>query len=402
MNVCKVWDAEYPWDVRAEKVSLSLTEAGHDVHLVARNRDVRSLRESLTEGTVHRMAPLPLGGRRLNAASMFPAFFNPRWIRLIRSVARETSADVIVCRDIPLAPTCVMIGRRLSIPVVLDMAENYPAMMKAIWDHGRHRLTDWLVRNPAVVRWVERWVIHKVDHIVVVVEESGDRLVSLGVPESRITVVPNTPLDRRIPAELNGAPPTPPLELVYIGLLEAPRGIQVVLNALALCRQANLPVHFSVVGDGRDQSLLEEQARSLGLTERDVRFHGRLPYDEALEVVKGAHVGIVPHLANPSWNSTIPNKLFDYMSLGLPVITSDAKPAARIVETTGCGRVYQSEDPEGLFQAIRALSDESRRERLGQEGRDAVLQRFRWRHDGARFVEAVEKVVAGHKTVTAK
>ncbi|HEY8506873.1 MAG TPA: hypothetical protein VIL32_00870, partial [Steroidobacteraceae bacterium] len=78
MIVCKIWDSEYPWDVRAEKISRALTDAGHEVHMVARNRDGRPLVESLPECTVHRLAPLPALGRRLNAASMFPAFFNPR------------------------------------------------------------------------------------------------------------------------------------------------------------------------------------------------------------------------------------------------------------------------------------------------------------------------------------
>src|SRR5947208_16013784 len=37
MRICKIWDADYPWDIRVEKVATSLSEAGHDVHLVFRN-----------------------------------------------------------------------------------------------------------------------------------------------------------------------------------------------------------------------------------------------------------------------------------------------------------------------------------------------------------------------------
>lgn len=394
MRVCKVWDAEYPWDVRAEKVALSFTQAGHEVHLVARNRDGRPRLERLEEAIVHRMAPLRFGGTRVNATSMFPAFFNPRWVRLIRSVAKDVNADVILCRDLPLAPTSVFVGRMLSLPVVLDMAENYPAMIETIWDHRRHRLQDWLVRNPAAVRRVERWVLRRIDHIVVVVEESRDRLIALGLPESRITVVPNTPLDRRIPPSMDGAPAEPPLRMVYIGLLEVPRGLEVVMEAIARCRDMGVPVHCSVVGDGRDEAVLVEKARALVLTDREVRFHGRLPYEEALGIVRCSHIGIVPHLANESWNTTIPNKLFDYMSAGIPVITSDAKPAARVVRDAACGEVYRSEDANDLADAIRRLVDPARRQELGQAGRSAVLEKYRWSKDGARFVEAVEAVVA--------
>jgi hypothetical protein len=83
------------------------------------------------------------------------------------------------------------------------------------------------------------------------------------------------------------------------------------------------------------------------------------------------------------------------MSAGIPVITSDAKPAARIVSETACGEVYGSNDPAGLVDAIRRLCDQSRRETLGKAGRRAVLEKFRWSKDGARFVEAVEGVVVG-------
>ena len=98
MRICKVWDSEYPWDVRAEKVALALTSAGHEVHMVARNRSNRPLREELPECTVHRLAPLGVAegstlGGKISDASMFPAFFNPRWLRRITQVAAETKSE---------------------------------------------------------------------------------------------------------------------------------------------------------------------------------------------------------------------------------------------------------------------------------------------------------------------
>ena len=115
MRICKVWDAEYPWDVRVEKIARSLSEAGHTVHLVARNRDRRPTEEQLEECRVHRLAPLPpVLGAAANAASMFPAFFNPRWVGLILRTARRARADLILCRDLPLAPTAHWVAQRLG------------------------------------------------------------------------------------------------------------------------------------------------------------------------------------------------------------------------------------------------------------------------------------------------
>ena len=119
MRICKIWDSEYPWDVRVEKVARSLTDAGHEVHLVARNRDRRRERESLAEAEIHRLKPWRIVGKRLDTATMFPAFFNPRWISAVMRTARSNQAQMLLVRDLPLAPTAIWAARRLHVPVVL-------------------------------------------------------------------------------------------------------------------------------------------------------------------------------------------------------------------------------------------------------------------------------------------
>ncbi len=355
MRVLKIWDAEYPWDVRAEKVCQVLTAHGHEVHLVVRNRDRRDRVEKLPEATVHRLRPWPLLGRRVDAVLQFPAFLNPRWIAHILGTGRAVSPDILLVRDLPLAPLAIQVARWLRVPVVLDMAENYPAMIQAIWDHGRQKWIDWLVRNPRAVAAVERWVVPRVDHTLVVVEESAERLRHLGVEADRITTVLNTPSLERQEARLQSRPfrkASEPLRLAYLGLMELPRGVQVVLDGVKLLKDRGVAVCLDLVGDGRDLHALRDWAAELELMPEDVQFHGYLPYRQALRVVASADIGLVPHIANDSWNSTIPNKLFDYMSMGLPVVTSDAKPAARIVRESGSGAVYRSEDPADLARAI--------------------------------------------------
>jgi len=396
MRICKIWDADYPWDVRVEKVAHSLTEAGHQVHLVARNTHRRPAHERLPEAQVHRLRPWRILGRRLDAMTMFPAFFNPRWMSAILGTARASRAELVLVRDLPLAPTAIWAGRLLGIPVVLDMAENYPAMMRSLWQVGVHRRTDVLVRNPSLVAAVERWVMARVDHTLVVVEESRDRLLALGVAPERITVVCNTPplsrLDELIPkVHANGAQ----LELAYLGLLEAPRGIAVVIDAIARIRNAGIRARLTVLGDGRERRNFEERARGLGLDSESVRFLGRVPYNDAVRLLQTADVGVVPHAANESWNTTIPNKLFDYMAGGLAVLTSDAKPAARVVRENAAGVVFRDSDADDCAAAIRMLADAEFRARCGAAGRRAVAERFHWELDAARMRAAIERVAAG-------
>lgn len=390
-----MWDSEYPWDVRAEKVMRSLTEAGHDVHLAARNRRGDPLREELPEATVHRLTPWSALGSKVDGMSQFPAFMNPRWVGLLRRVGKECGAEVILVRDLPLAPTAVGVGRMLGIPVVLDMAENYAAMMRDIWTSGRQQPFDWVVRNPGIVSKIERWSLANLDHVIVVVEESGERLVEAGLDSDRVTVVCNTPLPERIPSPelLENRSEGAPLRLVYLGLLEKPRGIDEVLDGLAELRSEGLDFFLDIIGGGMEEESFVSKAERLGLLGDRVKFHGVLPYEEALAIFRKSHIGVVPHHAVESWNTTIPNKLFDYMSHALPVITSDAKPAARVVREERSGEVFRSGDSADFARAVRALVDPGTRSEIGERGRNAVVDRYNWGADQQRLLDALALTV---------
>ncbi len=401
MRILKVWDGEYPWDVRAEKVCRSLTEAGHEVHMVARNRDGRPLREELEECTVHRMSRWRTLGSSLDAASQFPAFFNPRWVRLMTRVGRMTRSDAIIVRDLPLAPTAIHVGRRLRVPVILDMAENYPAMIRDLWTTGSTKFGDSLVRNPKAVEAVERWSLARLNHVLVVVEESGARLVDvLGVPREMITVVGNTPAVSRLdrfddPAEVPaaGEADKKPLRIFYLGLLEEARGVGTAIEAVARARDQGIPVEFTVIGDGRARARFEALGSELGLSPPALRMLGFLPYQEALGHMSSAQVGIIPHYANESWNTTIPNKLFDYMAAGLAILTSDAEPAKRVVEETACGLTFRSGDAGSLVRAIAALWESDNLPEMATRGRRAIRDTYNWERDKARLLRAVEATV---------
>jgi glycosyltransferase involved in cell wall biosynthesis len=390
MRICKIWDGDYPWDVRVEKVATALTEAGHEVTLVARNRGRRRLHERLPEADLYRLKPWRFLGKRLDDATTFPAFFNPRWMAAIFRTARASRAETILVRDLPLAPTAIWAGRRLGIPVVLDMAENYPAMLRGRIEMGVQHPADIVLRNPNAAEAVERWVMRHIDHVLVVVEESRDRLRALGVPAERITVVSNTPplsrLEELAPRvhQANGQ-----INLIYLGLLEAPRGIGVLLDAVSQARAGGVPAMLTILGDGRERPIFEARAKSLNMDESVARFVGRVPYDEAVRQLQTADVGVVPHVASEHWNTTIPNKLFDYMAGGLAVLTSSARPAARVVRESGAGLVFQDTDASDCAAAIVKLADADFRTTCGANGRRAVASRYNWELDTQRMLHAM-------------
>jgi glycosyltransferase involved in cell wall biosynthesis len=299
---------------------------------------------------------------------------------------------VLLVRDLPLALAAVAVGRRHKVPVILDMAENYPAMLRDVTRFERFRPHNVLVRNPALAGVVERIATRLVDHVIVVIEEARDRLVEAGVPAERISIVRNTPKveSTRFPAEW-GAPATDAsrLTLAFVGGLEPMRGLEAALEMLAAAVRHVPELHFTIIGDGRWKNDLEAQARALGIGAH-VDFAGRREYQRALFEVRRADIGLIPHRVTAHTNSTIPNKLFEYMLLGKPVLATDMAPVRRVLDEVGCGLVYRSRE-EGVEALVR-LRDDALRRHLGDNGRRAVLGRYRWDHDGDVLVQAVESV----------
>jgi glycosyltransferase involved in cell wall biosynthesis len=394
-RVMHIWYADYPWDVRVQKVIVGLQQRGWSVDVVARNRRNLADQETVDGAVIHRLRNIRFLGRSLNGLLSFPAFLNPRWIKHIWRIARQTKPDVILVRDLPLAPAAIWVGRLLKTPIVLDMAEYYPGLLRALWETRVAKPLDLLVRNPTLASFVERWVLRRVDGVVCVIEESADRVRSSGVAEAKITVVRNTPMAIDVPSNLcrkQDAGET--LLIAYLGLIERHRGVHDLIRAIAECRKRNWPVNLVVVGDGVGLAEIQALATELGVLGRGVELLGRLENRRALDVISKADVGAIPHVPCAAWNSTIPNKLFDYMSLGLPVLASDVPPVQRIVIQEACGVCYRSGDITDLMSKIEELRSRSARARMAAAGIAAVTERYNWKKDSERLDAALRRVVA--------
>ena len=97
--------------------------------------------------------------------------------------------------------------------------------------------------------------------------------------------------------------------------------------------------------------------------------------------IAASAVCLVPHLANPHTEATIPHKLFQYMLMGKPVVVSSCRPLRRIVEETGAGLVYASGDSADLAKTVVQLRDPNLCRQLGAAGRRAASGRYSWPDD---------------------
>ena len=116
MNILYIWDGDYPWDVRVEKICETLNTNGHSVHIAARNLKKRPVVEELNGLIIHRLRTYT--NDKLNAVFSFPAFFSPIWLKFLDQLVVENKIDVIIVRDLPMAIAGIKTGKRNNIPVV--------------------------------------------------------------------------------------------------------------------------------------------------------------------------------------------------------------------------------------------------------------------------------------------
>lgn len=331
----------------------------------------------------------------LNRIISIPFYLNPFWFRLAHRVVVRERIDLCIVRDLPLIFVGVWLKRRYRLPLILDMAENYPAMYReGLRVGGVRAIAQWIMKNPKLMEHVERKAIRAVDHTLVVVEESAQRLKGLGTMAGRVSVVSNTP---RIAEPMTiDAPPNRQsrsyLQLVYVGFVQEGRGLEVVVRALRALHDKGRDVRFRVVGDGDYLQRLAKLVRDERL-EHAVEFTGWVSHTEVAKHIHDSDIGVIPHPKNAHTDTTIPNKLFDYMAGSKPVIVSDAAPLQRIVTEENCGLVFTAGNAASLADVLlRMMADPASWERMGRKGAAAVKCRFNWARDSMVLRDVVARV----------
>jgi len=403
MTICYIYQDQFPWDIRVEKFVETFNMAGLMTHIVSRNRKGLAVQEEFLENVkIHRLTK---GfGRISRSFANFPAFFSPIWLREIFRVAKVFEARVIMVRDLPLSPSAIFIGKILKIPVVIDMAENYPAMLDDAFKYRAKKFRDYLIRNPNFLGSMEKWVVRNVDGIIVVSEESENRILKLfrGGKRPPIWIVGNTPRLRQEDHSsqhplIENIRKREGLHLLYVGGMETSRGLDIVIKALSYLLSQNFPLHFIVVGEGESRNKLAGQLRTLGL-EKNVMLTGYIEQKYISSIIRSCDICIIPHYVSEHTDTTIPNKIFDYMAQGKPVLATHARTLRNIVVGTRCGYIYKDSDSQALAKCILALSDAEKRKELGENGRSAVLTRFNWDVDKKNLLSAVDYFLNSSKT----
>lgn len=393
-RILMVLDQDFPPDTRVENEALSLIDAGFDVSLLSVG--IKKLPTRATHRGIHlfrRRLPKQVRNKMRGLAGTVP-LLTLFLEREICKVYREKPFDVLHMHDLHLFGGGIRAGRALGIPVVGDLHENY---VEVLQDYA------WSTRFPgklvvSIPRWrrIEKRWVNAVDHLVTVVDEMKVRNTRLGVDPDRTCVVPNTirkadfddfPVDEGIIASIRSE-----FTILYAGTIGMNRGLDSVIRAMPDVLAEIPGARLVIVGEGRIRGELEILARQMGITD-SVVFTGWREQALIKSYILGSHVGLLPLYKTAQTEIAIAHKLFQYMYLERPAVVTNCRVQQRIVEETGCGLVYPSGDSSALSKALLTLAaDPDMARRMGQNGHQAVLERYNWEATARGMVEMYEQL----------
>ena len=377
-----VLESDYPPDIRVENEISSLLSAGHEIHVACYSYKKHFQLPSDLPYTIHKIYINPLVYKSSVGALKSGVYFR-FWRKFLHKLEQSHSFDAIHIHDLPLAKLGYEMGQKKGIPFVLDLHENWPALLK-ISQHTNTFLGRLLSSNSQWERYEKKYV-SLADKVIVVVDEAKERINGLGVDASSIYVVSNTinPDHFDFPEqEKDGEYVT----MVYGGGINYHRGLQTVIAAMPEIVTKIPNIKVSIIGKGSYVKTLKKQASELGMNNY-VEFHDWMPLQDLLKRVSKSDVALIPHIKSAHTDSTIPHKLFQYMFAGIPTLASDCDPLKRILLETSTGIVFRDQDPEDFASKLYMLMQDSYfRERIVVNGKNWVEKKYNWNADAAVLI----------------
>ncbi|NOZ47455.1 MAG: glycosyltransferase family 4 protein [Chlorobi bacterium] len=351
-KVCHLTSVHPADDVRIfHKECVSLVSAGYDVTLIAPN-----VKNETNSG-------VKIIGIENKHTSRFYRML--KFTKKIYKKALEINADVYHFHDPELMPIGLKLKRK-GKKVIYDVHEDLP---KSIY--GRY----WI---PKPLRFVfslliiffESYVAKNLDGIITVTQTINNRFKKLN---KNSTIINNYPILND--AVIKNKPvPKKKSQICYIGGISSIRGSTILIDAL---ERINDNIILQIAGIFDPEDYRSELIVKKGWEK--VVENGWVNRDITMKIMQESIAGIITYLPLPNHVNAQPNKLFEYMSAGIPVIASNFPKWKEIIESNACGICVNPLSSEEIAEAVVYLMKNPEKAlKMGNNGRNAVLNLYNW------------------------
>lgn len=352
-------------DQRVDKMCTTLLELGFEVMLVGRKK-TDSMPLDSRPYRMHRMRLL------FEKGPLFYAEYNIRLFLLL--LFRKT--DLLVSNDLDTLLANYLVSRMRKKPLVYDSHEYFTETPEVI-----HRP---LVRK--TWKGIERSIFPKLKHVFTV----NESLAEIFSKEYGVNVkaVRNVPYKNKFkPASSRddlALPAGKPIILLQGAGINIQRGAEELVMAMQYIENALL----LVIGGGDVMPELQRLADELSLGDK-IMFLPRQPYSRLIEYTANADLGItIDKDTNLNYRYSLPNKLFDYIHAGVPVLASPLVEIRKIIEEYRVGDIIESHDPRAIAGKIEEMLADRRKMELWKENCKFASDQLCWEKE-KKIVEDV-------------
>ena len=308
---------------------------------------------------------------------LFYAFFN---IRLFIFLLFH-KYDLLVSNDLDTLLPNFLISKLKRIPLVYDSHEYFTGVPE--------------IQNRPFVKWVwksiEKQVFPRLKYIMTVSDSIAIQydkdygLKPITVRNCAIRTELIIPYSRD---ELKLNPDHLLLILQGTGI-NVDRGGEELIDAVAITENVSL----LIIGSGDKIEFLTKKVKELGLKER-VKFIPPLPWENLMKYTRSIDAGLsLDKNSNMNYNFSLPNKLFDYLSAGIPVIASDLPEISKILYEYNCGIIIPEVNKVEISNAIKKLREN--RELLSELKQNSVIasKSINWENESLKVEELYRSII---------
>lgn len=379
-----VFHGEYPTHPRIENQALHLISEGMEVHLFCVTYTKSKAGKENHKGIKVHRTYLPSWMYKLSALAYTFSWYHRLMRPHLRRFVLESQAQVLHLHNMNLAQVIFDINEGSKLPVVIDLHENVPEIMKH-YPHLQSGLGKWLIK-PAIWKKKEEEFIDRSNAVLVVTNDAKKEILTrIQTEANKILVLPNfttesfikRDYDHSIIGKFKGK-----FNVLYIGDTGARRGLESVIQAIPSLTDEIPNFNLIIVGASSNDESLKALIKNEGV-EAYISTEGWQSENLLADYVHVADVGICPILRNIHHDTTYANKLFQYAALGKPIIASDCTAQKNLVESEKWGLIHKANDSSDFAEQVRILyKDANLRKQLGSNGAKSIKEKYNYSSSG--------------------
>ncbi len=363
MKIVQLTSVHYVFDTRIfHKISKSLVKAGYSVDLIAQHQ-----KNEIVDGV--KIIALPTAKKKSDRPlKVIPSLF--------KKAIQYPPNTVFHFHDPELIPIGLLL-KWFGYTVIYDIHEDVPDdILDKDWIPLWYK--KWLIQ---LIKFFEKLCALKLDYLITVTKGIQRKLYG------ETLLIQNFPLLDEMKHENTVSQKED--SIFYVGNITQVRGISEMLKAVELVNE-HRKLKFIIGGDFSDSQIEEKANEEKGW--KYVDYHSWLSREEIAIKAEESIAGLVIFYPIKSHINAQPNKLFEYMMHGLPVIASDFPLWKEIVEGNNCGILVDPKSPKEIASAIDwILGHPEEARKMGENGRKAVLEKYNWANEEEKLLKLYDQ-----------